>query len=281
MGGTPKTAPVVAASLLQEIRRVSEQQSREDKDRESDVTPPDKEMEQGELETTEQSESLREMGRSGDGEIVSNGNYSGVAELKYECAILWFWESPLNPPTLRCDPRAIYSPIGKRTGRDFESLVPPKIGGLGGLNHTHNQQHHYPDIKLETTAEEITSLVEPESVVPKVISIKKAPNPPSTKFSDSNPCPMDWVKPRSLKAIAISPPSLRNRSQEVSIWQDLSQLPILSVARILSEWSTFTKKAEPSSNQKLYTGDRGPPGYSFLRTVYLLYCLNTWRLLRQ
>ncbi|OLT59276.1 RNA polymerase sigma factor [Moorena bouillonii] len=239
--GEPPRPRYLAASLLKEIRRVSEQQSKKEKDTESHVTPVDKEIEQEDLETTEQS--LREMGRSGDGEIVSNGNYSGVAELKYECAILWFWESPLNPPTLG----------------DFESLVPPKIGGLGGLNHTHNQQHHYPDIKLETTAEEITSLVEPESVVPKVISIKKAPNPPSTKFSDSNPCPMDWVKPRSLKAMAISSPSLRNRSQEVSRSQDLAQFP--SVARLLWKSSTLTKKIELNSNQKLYTGDRGPPGY--------------------
>ncbi|WP_293063269.1 MULTISPECIES: sigma-70 family RNA polymerase sigma factor [unclassified Moorena] len=198
-GGTPCS---LAASLLKEIRRVSEQQSKEEKDRESHVTPADKEIEQGDLETTEQS--LRKTEISEDGEIVNKSNYSGVAELNYQCAILWFWASPLNPPILRCDPRAIYSPIGKRTGGDFESLVPPKIGGLGGLNHTHNQQHHYPDIKLETTAEEITSLVEPESVVPKVISIKKAPNPPSTKFSDSNPCPMDWVKPRSLKAMGAA-----------------------------------------------------------------------------
>ncbi|WP_158517051.1 hypothetical protein [Moorena producens] len=32
--------------------------------------------------------------------------------------------SPLNPPILG----------------DFESFVPPKIGGLGGQNHIHNQQ---------------------------------------------------------------------------------------------------------------------------------------------
>ncbi|WP_424100025.1 hypothetical protein [Moorena producens] len=70
---------------------------------------------------------------------------------------------------------------------------------------------------------------------------------------------MDWVKPRSLKAIAISPPSLGNRSQEVSRWQDLSQFP--SVARLLSKWGTLTKKVQPSSNQKLYKGDRGPPEY--------------------
>ena len=49
----------------------------------------------------------------------------GVAELKYQCRIFWFWASPLNPPTLG----------------DFKSFVPPKIGGLGGLNHTQNQQH--------------------------------------------------------------------------------------------------------------------------------------------
>ncbi|OLT59716.1 hypothetical protein BJP37_12425 [Moorena bouillonii PNG] len=39
----------------------------------------------------------------------------GVAELKYQCRIFWFWASPLNPPTLG----------------DFKSFVPPKIGGLG------------------------------------------------------------------------------------------------------------------------------------------------------
>ncbi|NEP27555.1 MAG: hypothetical protein F6K49_38345 [Moorea sp. SIO3I6] len=142
---------------------------------------------------------------------------------------------------------------------DFKSFVPPKIGGLGGRNHTQNQQYHYLDIKLDRTAGEITSLVEPESVVPKVISIKKAPNPPSTTLSDSNACAMDWVKQRSLKAMEISPPSLRNRSQEVSRWQDLAQFP--SVARLLWKSSTLTKKIELNSNQKLYTGDRGPPGY--------------------
>ncbi|WP_293086240.1 hypothetical protein [Moorena sp. SIO4A1] len=98
--GEPPRPRYLAASLLKEIRRVSEQQSKEEKDRESHVTPADMEMEQGHLETTEQSESLREMGRWGDGKIFNKGNYSGVAELKYECAILCFWESPLNPPTL-------------------------------------------------------------------------------------------------------------------------------------------------------------------------------------
>ncbi|AOX00542.1 hypothetical protein BJP34_14785 [Moorena producens PAL-8-15-08-1] len=49
-------------------------------------------------------------------------------------------KAPVGPPTLRCDPRAIYSPIGKRTGRDFERLIPPRIGGLGGQNHSYNQQ---------------------------------------------------------------------------------------------------------------------------------------------
>ncbi|NEO46457.1 MAG: hypothetical protein F6K55_20950 [Moorea sp. SIO4A3] len=111
MGGTPKTALATqdrAASLLKEIRRVSEQETRQEKDRESDVTPADMEMEKGDLETTEQSKSLREIEISEDGEIFNKGNY--------------------------------------------------------------------PEIRLETTAEEITSLVEPESVVPKVISIKKSPN---------------------------------------------------------------------------------------------------------
>ncbi|NEO49386.1 MAG: sigma-70 family RNA polymerase sigma factor [Moorea sp. SIO4A3] len=241
--GEPPRPRYLAASLLKEIRRVSEQQSKEEKDRESHVTPADMEMEQGHLETTEQSESLREMGRWGDGKIFNKGNYSGVAELKYECAILCFWESPLNPPTLG----------------DFKSFVPPKIGGLGGRNHTQNQQYHYLDIKLDRTAGEITSLVEPESVVPKVISIKKAPNPPSTTLSDSNACAMDWVKQRSLKPMAISPSSLGHESHKVSRWQNLSQFP--NVARLLSEWGTFTKKIELNSNQKLYTGDRGPPGY--------------------
>ena len=89
--------------------------------------------------------------------------------------------------------------------------------------------------------------------------LSNAPNFPLTNLSYSNSCPMDWVKTRSLKAMAISPPSPENGSQEVSRWQDLAQLPIPIVARLLSKWGTFTKKVEPSSNQKLYTGDRGPP----------------------
>ncbi|EGJ29344.1 MULTISPECIES: DNA topoisomerase (ATP-hydrolyzing) subunit B [Moorena] len=54
-------------------------------------------------------------------------NYNSVAELKYEFPYVGLWSSPLNPPTLG----------------DFQSFVPPKIGGLGGQNHTQNQQSHY------------------------------------------------------------------------------------------------------------------------------------------
>ncbi len=61
-------------AFLKEIRRVSEQETREKKDRESRVTPAEMEMEQGDLETTEQSESLREIGISEDGEIFNQGN---------------------------------------------------------------------------------------------------------------------------------------------------------------------------------------------------------------
>ncbi|NEO90869.1 MAG: sigma-70 family RNA polymerase sigma factor [Moorea sp. SIO3G5] len=141
-------------AFLKEIRRVSEQETRKEKDRESHVTPADMEMEKRDLETTEQSQSLRKIEISEDGEIFNKGNY--------------------------------------------------------------------PEIKLETTAEEITLLVEPESVVPKVISIKKAPNPQSNDGSNSNACPMDWVKPRSLKPIAISPPSLGHGSIEVPRAKDIS-----------------------------------------------------------
>ncbi|NEO78224.1 DNA topoisomerase (ATP-hydrolyzing) subunit B [Moorena sp. SIO4G3] len=54
-------------------------------------------------------------------------NYNSVAELKYEFPYVGLSSSPLNPPTLG----------------DFKSFVPPKIGGLGGQNHTQNQQSHY------------------------------------------------------------------------------------------------------------------------------------------
>lgn len=46
---------------LQEIRGVEEQESKEEKDEESDVTPSDKEIGKGEQETTENLESLRPM----------------------------------------------------------------------------------------------------------------------------------------------------------------------------------------------------------------------------
>ncbi|NEO67050.1 MAG: RNA polymerase sigma factor, partial [Moorea sp. SIO4G2] len=140
--------------FLKKIRRVSEQKTREEKDRESYVTPADKEIQQEDLETTDQLESLKKMGRSGNRKIVNKGNYL--------------------------------------------------------------------EIKLETAAEEITSLVEPKSVVPKVIPIEKAPNPPSTMLTNSNPCPMDWVKQRSLKAMVISPPSLGHGSIEVPRAKDIS-----------------------------------------------------------
>ncbi|AOW98275.1 hypothetical protein BJP34_01420 [Moorena producens PAL-8-15-08-1] len=50
--------------------------------------------------------------------------------MKYECGIVWFWESPLNPPILG----------------DFDNFIPPRIGGLGGRNH--NQKSALPDIFL-------------------------------------------------------------------------------------------------------------------------------------
>ncbi|WP_293094642.1 5-(carboxyamino)imidazole ribonucleotide synthase [Moorena sp. SIO3I6] len=67
-------------------------------------------------------------GEVGKEELKSLASSRGVAELKYESAIVWFWSSPLNPPTLG----------------DFQSFVPPSegllAGGLGGQNHTQNQQ---------------------------------------------------------------------------------------------------------------------------------------------
>jgi len=64
---------------------------------------------------------------------------AGVAESRNECAIIWFWSSPLNPPTLG----------------DFESLFPPNIGGLGGQNHTQNQQRPKPGYEAENEGDPV------------------------------------------------------------------------------------------------------------------------------
>ena len=226
-------------ALLKEIRRVSEQQSKEEKDRESHVTSADMEIEQGDLETTEQSESLWEMGRLGDGEIFNKGNYP---EIKLETTAEEITSAALLNLLLNNSRVGILPARNKHeTGK---MPVPPRCPF-----HKDPERARCPFHKTL-------------KIIPLLSNaIKKAPNPPSTKFSDSNACAMDWVKPRSLKAMVISPASPENGSKEVSRWQDLAQLPILSVTRLLSQWGTFTKKVQLSSNQKLYTGDRGPPEY--------------------
>ena len=230
-------------ALLKEIKRISEQETREKKDIESHVTPADMEMEKEDLETTKQSESLREIEISEDGDIFNKGNY----------------------PEIRLE----------TTAEEITSLVEPELAALLNLLLNNSRVGILPARNKHETGKmpvppRCPFHKDPErarcpfhktlKIIPLLSNvIKRFSNLPSTKLSDSNACPMDWVKPRSLKALVIFPPSLGNKSQEVSIWQDLAQFP--SVVRLLSEWGTLTKKVEPSSNQKLYTGDRGPPEY--------------------
>ncbi|AOW99765.1 hypothetical protein BJP34_10125 [Moorena producens PAL-8-15-08-1] len=51
-----------------------------------------------------------------------------------------FGRAPVGPPTLGDFDSFGQAPVGPPTLGDFDSFVPPKIGGLGGRNHTQNQQ---------------------------------------------------------------------------------------------------------------------------------------------
>ncbi|NEO96206.1 MAG: RNA polymerase sigma factor, partial [Moorea sp. SIO3G5] len=222
-GGNPQDR---AASLLKEIRRVEEQDSREEKYEESDVTPSNQEIGKGEQETTENLEFLRQMPVSESASV----------------------EEP--------------SKDLEKTGEEITSLLEPNLA------------------------------VEPLSELPKVILIKKeprsrdsknqqilsrprssqallplagklrlesTPNPQSKQGSDRNPIQSHGVKLVTPQEIVISPPLLGYGSIKAPRAKDISQFPILILARIASWLENLKTKVEPSSNHKLAQGDRGPP----------------------
>ncbi|NEQ85060.1 MAG: sigma-70 family RNA polymerase sigma factor [Moorea sp. SIO2I5] len=238
--------------FLKKIKRVSEQKTREEKDRESYVTPADMEMEKGDLETTEQSESLRKIEISEDGEIFNKGNYPEIRleTTAEEITLLVEPELAALLNLLLNNSRVGILPARKsiETGK---MPVPRKMP-------IPRQDVHSTKI-LNGQDAHSTARCPFHKTIHIIPLLSNAPNSPSTKVSDSNSFPMDWVKQRSLKAMTISLPSLGNKSQEVSRCQDLAQFLIPSVAIILSKSGTLSKTVKSSSNQKLYTGDRGPP----------------------
>ncbi|NEP35530.1 MULTISPECIES: sigma-70 family RNA polymerase sigma factor [unclassified Moorena] len=277
-------------AFKKEIRRVSEQQSKEEKDRESNLTPADKEKEQGNLQTTEQSESLTEMGISEDGEIFNKGNYPQIRLETTAKKITSLVEPELAAllNLLLNNSRVGILPARKGcNGQDAHSTKISNGQDAHSTKISNGQDAHSTKISNGQDAHSTKIPIPPRSQTGKMpipprcpfhqdlegarcpfyLSLKIIPllsnafNPLSTKLTDSNAWAMDWVKPRSLKPIAISPASLGHGSQEVSRWQDLSQLPIPIVARISSKWGNLTKKVQLRSNHKLYTGDRGPPEY--------------------
>ncbi|AOX00217.1 hypothetical protein BJP34_12835 [Moorena producens PAL-8-15-08-1] len=64
--------------------------------------------------------------------------FCGVAELRNECAIIWCMLKPPLVPQLwgTCLDAVAHGGNPQDRAASLERLIPPKIGGLGGQNHT-------------------------------------------------------------------------------------------------------------------------------------------------
>ncbi|WP_424095670.1 RNA polymerase sigma factor [Moorena producens] len=227
---------------LQEIWGVKEQESKEEKDEESYVTPSNKEIGKGEQETIENLESLRPM-------PVSES--ASVEEPSKDLDKTGVEITSLVEPDLAVKPAV-----------EIRSLVEPAL--------TVEPLSELPKvilIKKEPRSRDSKNqqiLSRPRSsqaLLPLAgkLRLESTPNPQSKQGSDRNPIQSHGVKLLMPQEIAISPPSLGYRSIKAPRGKELSQFPIPILATIVSWWGTLKKTVDPSSNQRSHTGDRGPP----------------------
>ncbi|NEO35286.1 MAG: sigma-70 family RNA polymerase sigma factor [Moorea sp. SIOASIH] len=212
-------------AFLQEIRGVEEQESKEEKDEESYVTPSNKEIGKGEQETTEQSESLRPM-------VVSESAVEGCSK---------DLEKTGGEITLLVEPALAVEPLS-----EVPKVIPIK------------KEPKSRDTKSQQILSRPRSS---QALLPLAgkLRLESTPNPQSKQGSDRNPIQSHGVKLLMPQEIAISPPLLGYGSIEAPIAKDISQFPIPILARIASWLENLKTKVEPSSNHKLAQGDRGPP----------------------
>lgn len=227
---------------LQKIRGVEEQESKEEKDRESDVTPSNQEIGKGEQETTGNSESLRQMPVS---ESVS------VEEPSKDLDKTGVEIRSLVEPDLAVKPAV-----------EIRSLVEPAL-----VVEPLSELPKVILIKKEPRSRDSKSqqiLSRPrssEALLPLAgkLVLESTPNPQSKQGSDRNTIQSHRVKLLMPQEIAISRPSLGYGSIEAPRGKELSQFPIPILATIVSWWGTLKNTVDPSSNQRSHTGDRGPP----------------------
>ncbi|NET65739.1 MAG: RNA polymerase sigma factor [Moorea sp. SIO1G6] len=213
-------------AFLQQIRGVKEQESKEEKDRESYVTPSDKEIGKGEQEKTEKLESLRPM-------VVSDSAPVEGCSKDLETTGVEI--------TSQVEPALTVEPLS-----EVPKVIPIKQEPR--IRDTKSQQI----LSRQRSSQALLALAGK-------LRLESTPNPQSNHGSDRNTIQSHGVKLLTPQDIAISPPFLGHGSIEAPIAKDISQFPIPILARIVSWWGTLKTKVELSWNQRLDTGDRGPP----------------------
>ncbi|NEP34417.1 RNA polymerase sigma factor [Moorena sp. SIO3B2] len=239
---------------LQEIRGVEEQESKEEKDRESDVTPSNQEIGKGEQEKTENSESLRQMPVS---ESVSvEEPYKDLDKTGVEI-------TSLDKPDLAVKPAVEITSLDKPALAVEPLSELPKVIPIKKEPRSRDSKNQ--QILSRPRSSQALLPLAGKSL------LGSTPNPQSNHGSDRNPIQSHGVKLLTPQEIGISPPPREHRSIQAPIAKDISQFPILILATIVSWWGTLKTKVEPSWNQRSHTGNRGPPDQlSFLVMANLL-----------
>ncbi|NEQ87190.1 MAG: sigma-70 family RNA polymerase sigma factor, partial [Moorea sp. SIO2I5] len=228
---------------LQEIRGVEEQESKEEKDEESDVTPSDKGIGKGEQETTENLEFLKQM-------PVSES--ASVEEPSKDLEKTGVEITSLVEPDLAVKPaveiRSLVEPaLVVEPGSEVPKVIPI------------NKAPRTRDTKSQLILSRQRSS-QPLLAFAGQLLLGSTPNPQSKQQeSDRNTIQSHGVKLLTPQEIAIFPPALGYGSIKAPIAKDISQFPILILATIVSWWGTLKKTVDPSSNQRSHTEDRGPP----------------------
>ncbi|EGJ35553.1 MULTISPECIES: RNA polymerase sigma factor [Moorena] len=227
---------------LQEIRGVEEQESRDEKDEESDLTPSNKEIGKGEQQTTEKLESFCPITASDSATV--EGCSKDLDKTGVEI-------TSLDKPDLAVKP-----------GVEITSLDKPALAV-----EPESEVTQVIPIKKEPRTRDTKSqliLSRPRSsqaLLPLAgqLLLESTPNPQSNHGSDRNTIQSHGVKLLTPQEIGISPPPLEHGSIQAPIAKDISQFPIPILATIASWWGIFKTKVESSWNQRSDKGDRGPP----------------------
>ncbi|AOY78544.1 RNA polymerase sigma factor [Moorena producens JHB] len=227
---------------LQKIRGVEEQESKEQKDEESDVTPSDKEIGKGEQETTENSESLRPMPVSESASVEEPSKDLDKTRVEI---------TSLDKPDLAVEPAVEITSLDKPALAVEPGSEVPKVILINKAPRSRNSKSQ--QILSRPRSSQALLPLAGKSL------LGSTPNPQSNQGSVRNTIQSHGVKLVTPQKIAISPPLLEHGSIEAPIAKDLSQFSILVLARIVSWWGIFKIKVEPRCHQRLDQWDRGPP----------------------